>query len=375
MLNNSTFVIHLTTPRGKTEILRDPSKLRRRERETVFYQEFDEIVATRWPSFKRTGCIFAYPDVKSINRGRVGSLHQGETPVLIEVDPKRVFVADAFLAEAAYRYLTAIKATLGHWQEHGKKMSPFGDPPSYADIADAYEQRQRTLELEGEKMVWPYFETAITLQQYQAHGNPGFIYPEVIIPEYTYHKVYAAPDNFSLETRKIEDWELALREKAFARYKIPKVKDHPWGHTLAVVEEAIRLAQIECPALINAATVGGYLHDIGRSSDGSDPQHPLVGAAQVHELATGFLTDQEIETLEFAICHHSDRFAPGDLPPTTQNYPALMQGSLLPILAGVIWDADRIQLLRFGQIDINYFSTASAKAFVERLHPTALKNI
>ena len=89
-----------------------------------------------------------------------------------------------------------------------------------------------------------------------------------------------------------------------------------------------------------AALVAGLLHDCGRMDDGGGNQHAIDSA----ELARGILQDEfphlDVERICDAIARHADS--------QTTDDP----------LAGALWDADRLTLIRLGKrIDERLIST------------------
>lgn len=78
-----------------------------------------------------------------------------------------------------------------------------------------------------------------------------------------------------------------------------------------------------------------YLHDAFRNDDGSDLEHGPRSADRLNEVPQNIgsmLTEQQLQTLEYAIRHHTDGKIADD--PTV----------------GACWDGDRLDLGRVGMI-------------------------
>lgn len=115
-----------------------------------------------------------------------------------------------------------------------------------------------------------------------------------------------------------------------------------WGR---VIENGIRLAESN-GANIEVVMLFGALHDAKRENEGLDPTHGLRAAQCVRSLQNKLITlpTELLELLESACRDHSRGLLDGDI--TVQT----------------CWDADRLDLARFGiQPDVDRLCTAAAK--------------
>ena len=123
---------------------------------------------------------------------------------------------------------------------------------------------------------------------------------------------------------------------------------HGMQHIDRVVEFAKKIAKRECPQNYDDVVVGAYLHDLGRTDDDFNYEHGPKGAQIAEFLIEKHWPWLEKERIVKAIQFHSH----GE---TTKDK-----------LIGAIWDADRLDLTRFGRIiDISYLSTRTGKRMAE----------
>ena len=105
-------------------------------------------------------------------------------------------------------------------------------------------------------------------------------------------------------------------------------------HHWRKVEKTGLLIAPEVGADIETVQLFAVLHDCCRMDDGGDPEHGPRAAQMVRDLADSLIRvdSARLETLIFAICHHTDG--------TTSYDPTI----------GTCWDADRLDLGRVGII-------------------------
>lgn len=127
---------------------------------------------------------------------------------------------------------------------------------------------------------------------------------------------------------------------------------HELDHMRRTAVLAGQIAAVTPGADVLGAILGGAFHDIGRENDGHDPHHGPRGARLVarHRLLDPWLGRiRDPNVVLFAIQHHSDPFVTDD--PT----------------AGAVWDADRLELRRAGELpDLARFSTVEGKRRARR---------
>lgn len=363
-------VVHLTTEDGAALACQNPALLTGGTRPKTLFLKFDALMSLWWRSFSRSGSIYAYPDLASIDRSRIGTMHQGEVAVLLFVDPNKTFVADALFVDRAGRVPDLTAFLMRHSGARGN--CAWGEEPNYAAEALAYDEAQKAVNNGREPLAEQYFMTALTLMEYNeklaTRLSRPFVFPEVVIPAGSQMFIAENPVKLDLDYREIEEWEIELRKESFSIYKLPSARNHPWGHTLEVVNLAAELAQIECPEHKKAAIIAAFIHDLGRESDGSDPEHARRSAELGKSIVNRFnLTEIEVKTIEFAVLHHADRKAPNGGFPIIENYSEVGGWGLIKELIAVLWDADRLQLIRLqDEVDINYLCTDSAKEFAKR---------
>ncbi len=124
------------------------------------------------------------------------------------------------------------------------------------------------------------------------------------------------------------DWEEAERI-ILSNYTL-KQGLHGFEHVKRVVENAKLIAREECPQNFDDAVIGAYLHDIGRTDDGSGNEHAIKGARIAKDLLEKHWPHLDAKRILFAIEVHADG--------TTTKDP----------LIGAIWDADRLDIPRIG---------------------------
>lgn len=130
-----------------------------------------------------------------------------------------------------------------------------------------------------------------------------------------------------------------------------------WSHILQTVHFGMMIACGEDVSLIIPATIGCFLHDIGRGREVNNQSHGEAGynycVKLKDELLTHFkkygLSQELFDTILEAIRNH-------DKGKISNN-----------VLIGIIWDADRLSLLRFNNltIDKNLLSTQTAKKLID----------
>jgi HD superfamily phosphohydrolase YqeK len=135
---------------------------------------------------------------------------------------------------------------------------------------------------------------------------------------------------------------------------LPDIQDHGASHIRRVCLYAEILAY-EYGADPLAAVVAGYCHDVGRLRDGKDPEHGRRGWEMSRETLNRQFPHLVSCDLQFAIEHHTAGWT-----------------SDIPLIAA-LWDADRIDLMRFGRppvlhkLDASRMSRPLAMALAERV--------
>jgi uncharacterized protein len=124
-----------------------------------------------------------------------------------------------------------------------------------------------------------------------------------------------------------------LRDHVYRRFALPDSALHGPAHWERVEACGLFIAQ-RTGADEELIRLFALFHDACRENDSRDPQHGPRGAALVREVhEAGLLPGLErdrLETLHFAITHHTHTIHHPD--PTI----------------GACWDADRLDLVRFG---------------------------
>ena len=106
---------------------------------------------------------------------------------------------------------------------------------------------------------------------------------------------------------------------------------HGRRHLREVALLAGRIAD-ELGENVEGALVGGLMHDCGRLNDGGGNQHALDSAALARPLLKEFFPHLDAERIIGAIARHADGEVTADP------------------LAGALWDADRLTLVRLGHV-------------------------
>jgi hypothetical protein len=311
-------VVHLTTSMAIAKIADNGWKNGNGYRSQL-HRTFDRH-APAGALFRRTDATFAYPNRAAIDWSKM--VHLGEVPLCIFVDPMQAYVADMELL----------------------------------DVCKA----QR------------YFDGAVTLFDYHRNGNPGFDFSEVVIPAGVKRFLFVPPRDFTpLPVRKIEKWEKDFEAAIRPHWPLPESQVHPWEHALRVADNAVYISSITAPEYQKAAIIGSYLHDIGRvDDDDKEKIHGQRGAEMSGQFLPASMPDVEGASILFAIRHHSDREAPNGLKPITENYPEISRRGLVEGIIAAIWDADRLDLRRLDDVDVDesYLSTDAAKGLLREFN-------
>ena len=171
-------------------------------------------------------------------------------------------------------------------------------------------------------------------------------------------KISVQPSNFKY---KIEDIKSSDRHDLYPRPAFDlnraiaviernanhKLNSHGRWHIVRSVIYAKIIATKLCPQYLNEILLGVILHDVGRKSDKPDYLHAKrsVGIAKrlIKRHWPGIPTDRVL----YAIEHHNRNRISND-----------------PVI-GIIWDADRLDLVRFGySIDKRLLSTVVARQLI-----------
>lgn len=122
---------------------------------------------------------------------------------------------------------------------------------------------------------------------------------------------------------------------------------HGLSHLREVALLAGRIAA-ESGADVEAAVVAGFLHDCGRTDDGGGNWHALDSARIARPILENSFPHLDADRICDAIASHADGEVTADP------------------LAGALWDADRLTLVRLGRrIDPNLLSTAAGRRLAE----------
>jgi uncharacterized protein len=142
-----------------------------------------------------------------------------------------------------------------------------------------------------------------------------------------------------------------LLDRIRSEFVLPLAGIHGEAHWARVCENGLRLAE-QTGADPQVVVSFAYLHDVKRQDDGWDRAHGQRAAAFVRNLPTSLLAlpDDKLESLVYAIAHHSDGSTAADVP----------RGEVVTVQT--CWDADRLDL---GRISIRpnpkYLCTEAAK--------------
>jgi uncharacterized protein len=135
---------------------------------------------------------------------------------------------------------------------------------------------------------------------------------------------------------------------------------HGERHWLRVALAGLKISEKVRAADPVVAVYFGLLHDVCRVSDGFDIKHGPRASSLIGKLAKGgglMLTPDQLHLLRRACATHTHGITSDD--PTI----------------GVCWDADRLDLRRFGySIDVNRMSTAGLDCSVIAAHVDRLEN-
>ena len=140
---------------------------------------------------------------------------------------------------------------------------------------------------------------------------------------------------------------LYFLSKIAPQYKLKPNGAHGLSHWARVLENGLRLAQIE-GGDTTVISLFAIFHDACRHNQARDPGHGQRGAVLAGELLEGYpgVTQQQLQLLQFACRTHTD--GKTDAEPTVQ----------------ICWDSDRLDLLR-----------VHIKPSPDRLCTSAAKNI
>ena len=140
---------------------------------------------------------------------------------------------------------------------------------------------------------------------------------------------------------------------------------HAWDHTLRVVEYSKMIIPSLSEKIIQDTLVASYFHDVGRLGDAKDYGHGMRSAEVLREKASKLFPSADFDSIIFAIEHHSDAKAPDGNYPVVVNYD--IRHNVNPLIAMCLWDADRLDLLRYlefvPRIKTEYLNTNFAKSY------------
>jgi hypothetical protein len=143
------------------------------------------------------------------------------------------------------------------------------------------------------------------------------------------------------------------------RISLPALQDHGIEHVRRVCLYAEILAHTY-GADPFAAVLAAYCHDAGRGQDGSDHDHGKQSWVMCSSIIVELVEPARVGSVELAITGHTDGRVCED-----------------PLVAA-LWDADRIDLIRFGRppvlekLDARRFSRPEALRLAELLLPVDL---
>lgn len=133
------------------------------------------------------------------------------------------------------------------------------------------------------------------------------------------------------------------------RMRLPNSPLHGLNHLRDVAMLAGRIAAAEGTD-VEAAVVGGFLHDCARVNDGGGNQHAIDSAALAQPVLAACFPHLPGDRICRAILLHADGQVTADP------------------LEGAIWDADRLTLGRAGiALHTRYFSTATGKSMARKI--------
>lgn len=132
----------------------------------------------------------------------------------------------------------------------------------------------------------------------------------------------------------------------------PGMEEHDWSHTLRTVYLAKLIAANSVMLLTSEAArdivISAYFHDVGRTKDRQDIAHGFEGAAIAAEIVPMAWPDADINSIYFAIANHHKRKGDNGGFPISENF--RLPGKVNHDIASCLWDADRLDLLRYSYI-------------------------
>lgn len=157
------------------------------------------------------------------------------------------------------------------------------------------------------------------------------------------HKVEAM--KYEYRQDKIFDFNKVLK---VAIKHAPKLNcNHDTGHILRSSIYARIMAIKTCPEYLNEIMLGVILHDIGRINNQRDPYHPKRSARLAMDILKKHWPGLNTGRIIYAIENHN-------MGKTTTD----------PVI-GIIWDADRLDLVRLGiKVDKKLLSTKIAPKLI-----------
>ena len=157
--------------------------------------------------------------------------------------------------------------------------------------------------------------------------------------------------------------DIALIAEKHGDYSRPGV--HDWAHIMRVVDYAKQIAEQVCPDMLDEVILAAYFHDVGRKDEGSGNQHAIDGAEVARNIISAEWPEVDLESIVFAIRHHSDTEGVNGSLPLIQNF-AIPEG-VNPKVAVCLWDADRLELMRTNperDLDVRYYHSDFARKLV-----------
>lgn len=112
-------------------------------------------------------------------------------------------------------------------------------------------------------------------------------------------------------------------------------------------------------------------HDTGRSEDGTDPSHAKRSAEIAKKIIPNYYPDADLKSIIWGIENHSCLKAPNDaVYGSKESFPVIgnfeVPEGINLLIPSYLWDADRLDMLRFpgcDKVDERRLSTKVAKEF------------
>ncbi|MBU0615691.1 MAG: HD domain-containing protein [Nanoarchaeota archaeon] len=119
---------------------------------------------------------------------------------------------------------------------------------------------------------------------------------------------------------------------------------HDFAHSERVAGYALWiLDQFGLHEYATDVAVAALCHDLGREDDTANHTHSTQSADIARQLVHDLRIDVDLDSVIFAIEHHSDMRSPDGNSPTVQGYSI---DGINPAIPAFLWDADRLDLKR-----------------------------